>query len=332
MCSPETIRKFTANYPTLYEINMKKIVQKILHPLSRQYRVEFIDAETLSSPRQYRIRPIIWIVSAVMLVFGAIVGTGSLIWYTPAIRQQIPGYTNPENEKNLMYMQSALDTLKKEIQRRDEFIVSLQRSLKLGDPIPSVTSPSTNTPAVDSKTNNAAAPKTTDKPDKVAQTKEPVKAMPQNDAVAINEMKPQPSPGDAAVGKNAQKMSLAIKTILRPVIGYIRDGFSPAKGHYGIDVVTNENETVLAATEGYVIFSEYTEADGHVIAVSNPTGVVTFYKHNSRLLKKKGSYVHAGEPIAVVGNTGENTTGPHLHFEMWYNGEPLNPRDYIIYK
>lgn len=310
---------------------MKKIVQKILHPLSRQYRVEFIDAETLSSPRQYRIRPIIWIVSAVLLIFGAIVGTGSLIWYTPAIRQQIPGYTNPENERKLMYMQSALDTLKKEIQRRDEFIVSLQRSLKLDEPIPSLTAPTNNSPKQELKGANASTTKSTD--NKGQKNAEPVKVMPQNDAaVASNDIKPQPSPGDAAVGKAAQKMSLAIKTILRPVIGYIRDGFSPAKGHYGIDVVTNENETVLAATEGYVIFSEYTEADGHVIAVSNPTGVVTFYKHNSRLLKKKGSYVHAGEPIAVVGNTGENTTGPHLHFEMWYNGEPLNPRDYIIYK
>ena len=306
-------------------------MQKFLHPLSRQYRVEFIDAETLSSPRQYRIRPIIWMASAVLLVLGAIAGTGSLIWYTPAIRQQIPGYTNPENEKKLMYMQSALDTLKKEIQRRDEFIVSLQRSLKLDEPIPSIIAPSNNTFPV--KGSTTATTKTPTKPAKTPETKEPEKVMPQNDAtVASNDIKPQPSPGDAAVGKTTQKMSLAIKTILRPVIGYIRDGFSPAKGHYGIDVVTNENETVLAATEGYVIFSEYTEADGHVIAVSNPTGVVTFYKHNSRLLKKKGSYVHAGEPIAVVGNTGENTTGPHLHFEMWYNGEPLNPRDYIIYK
>lgn len=324
MSNSESVRKFTPISSTLYKSDMKNIVQKILHPLSRQYRVEFIDAETLSSPRQYRIRPIIWIVSSILLLVGSMVGTGSVIWYTPAIRQQIPGYTNPENEKKLMLMQSALDTAKKEIQRRDEFIAGLQRALKVGDAIPTITP---NTP--DTKSSTSA---TTKKPTTETPNKEIEKAAPQNDAVVTNEIKPQPSPGDAAIGRTGQKMALAIKTILRPVIGYVRDGFSPAKGHYGIDIVTNENETVLAATEGYVLFSEYTEADGHVIAVSNPTGVVTFYKHNSRLLKKKGSYVHAGEPIAVVGNTGENTSGPHLHFEMWLNGEPLNPRDYIIYK
>lgn len=298
---------------------VKKFVQKLIHTLSRKYRVDFLDAETLSGSQTFSVRPILWIGGFIALFLGVIAGTASLIWYTPAIRTQIPGYTNPKNEEKLLVMQSTLDTLKKEIVQRDEFIQSLQNATTIsGQPLTPSTEP---TPAKD--------PKQTDVNAKHSLSEVP-KITPQNDEKT--NVKPSPGDGLGKQGKVSKKEIMGIGAVVRPVVGLIREDFSPAKGHLGIDIVTSENQSVLAATGGVVIMADYSESDGHVIGISSSNGVITIYKHNSRILKRKGAFVNAGEPIAIVGNTGENTTGPHLHFEMWYQGEPLNPRDYVPYK
>ena len=105
-----------------------------------------------------------------------------------------------------------------------------------------------------------------------------------------------------------------------------------AKGnHYGIDIVSNLNEPILSVLDGTVVMAGWTLEAGYVIQVQHNDNLISIYKHNSQLLKQMGDRVLAGEAIAIVGNTGELTTGPHLHFELWYNGNPLNPRDYIVF-
>jgi murein DD-endopeptidase MepM/ murein hydrolase activator NlpD len=122
--------------------------------------------------------------------------------------------------------------------------------------------------------------------------------------------------------------SNTLLNLYKPVKGYVRNPFSRSEKHYGIDIVSDENATVFSATDGFVIFAEYSDTDGHVIGVANKSDVVTFYKHNSSLLKKVGSPVLAGEAIAIIGNSGENSSGPHLHFELWFQGVPVDPMDY----
>jgi lipoprotein NlpD len=103
------------------------------------------------------------------------------------------------------------------------------------------------------------------------------------------------------------------------------------KRHYGVDISTSPNESVVAVIDGNVIFSGYTIDEGYVIALQHDENFVSFYKHNSVLLKKAGDFVKSGESIAIVGNTGEGTTVNHLHFELWKDGKPQNPQDYIIF-
>ncbi|MEZ4687825.1 MAG: M23 family metallopeptidase [Bacteroidia bacterium] len=114
-----------------------------------------------------------------------------------------------------------------------------------------------------------------------------------------------------------------------PVEGKLRNPFDRNSGHYGVDIAARDKAFVRAATAGTVIFSEYSDRDGHVIGITSSDDVVTFYKHNSKTLKGVGEVVSAGEMIAVVGNSGENTNGPHLHFEVWRKGVPVNPLDYF---
>ena len=116
-----------------------------------------------------------------------------------------------------------------------------------------------------------------------------------------------------------------------PVKGIVTNNFDPLNHHYGIDIVAKPNEPVKSILEGTVIFSDWTLETGYTIAIQHQQNMISVYKHNSSILKKTGSFVKAGEPIAIIGNTGELTTGPHLHFELWYNGNPINPRDHISF-
>lgn len=118
---------------------------------------------------------------------------------------------------------------------------------------------------------------------------------------------------------------------LQPLKGTVTNRFNIKKQHFGIDVVAPKNEAIKATLDGTVIFAEWTVETGYVIQLQHADNIVSIYKHNSVLHKKVGDHVKAGEVIAIVGNSGELSTGPHLHFELWYNGIPINPEDYMMF-
>ena len=114
-----------------------------------------------------------------------------------------------------------------------------------------------------------------------------------------------------------------------PVKGGLSSAFDINSKHYGVDIVMPENSPVHSISEGIVVFSEWTSATGFVIIIEHLNGLTSIYKHNSSIVKSQGDTVGTGEIIAFTGNTGELTTGPHLHFELWYQGEPVDPQSYI---
>jgi murein DD-endopeptidase MepM/ murein hydrolase activator NlpD len=117
-----------------------------------------------------------------------------------------------------------------------------------------------------------------------------------------------------------------------PIAGGIVLGkFDSKIGHYGLDIVAKKDEPVKCVADGTVITSAWTNDTGYVITVQHPGNLVSVYKHNSVLLKKEGAVVRAGEIIALIGNSGEITSGPHLHFELWYNGNPVNPEMFVSF-
>lgn len=117
----------------------------------------------------------------------------------------------------------------------------------------------------------------------------------------------------------------------RPTRGMMSSGFDANKKHYGVDIAATPNESVLATLDGTVILSTYTAETGYVIQIQHGQNMVSIYKHCGSLLKKEGDVVKAGEAIALVGSTGEKTTGPHLHFELWNKGRALDPSKYIVF-
>jgi murein DD-endopeptidase MepM/ murein hydrolase activator NlpD len=125
------------------------------------------------------------------------------------------------------------------------------------------------------------------------------------------------------------KAKLGQYYLLTPLLGPISAQFDPNKKHFGVDILGAKNAAIKAVMDGYVISSDWTLESGNTIAIQHANNIVSFYKHNSSLLKKAGSFVQAGEAIAIIGNSGTLSDGPHLHFELWYNGHPVNPTEFI---
>ena len=115
-----------------------------------------------------------------------------------------------------------------------------------------------------------------------------------------------------------------------PANGYVSRGFDPGKGHYGIDLVMKNGTPVYASAGGFVVFSGYTNNYGHIIILSHSDDYLSIYKHCSVILKKEREFVRQGELIAESGNSGLATTGPHLHFEIWHGGKPIDPETILI--
>ncbi|MBE0641828.1 MAG: M23 family metallopeptidase [Bacteroidales bacterium] len=137
--------------------------------------------------------------------------------------------------------------------------------------------------------------------------------------------------GEAQGLRSVKEHEVSSFLFYTPIKGIIVNYFNPSINHYGIDIVTQRNEPVKAVYDGHVIFSDWTLETGYVIGIAHSGDLISVYKHNASLLRKQGHFVRAGDPIAIVGNSGELTSGPHLHFELWHNGLPVNPQDYIAF-
>lgn len=128
-----------------------------------------------------------------------------------------------------------------------------------------------------------------------------------------------------------KKRNATIQYFVRPVTGVVSQKFDLVN-HPAVDIVTAKNENIIACLSGTVIFSGYSAKDGFIIILDHANGYISVYKHAKTVLKKTGAKVQMSDPIAIVGNTGENSTGPHLHFELWYNQSVVNPEDYMNFK
>ncbi|MEX2513866.1 MAG: M23 family metallopeptidase [Cyclobacteriaceae bacterium] len=117
-----------------------------------------------------------------------------------------------------------------------------------------------------------------------------------------------------------------------PVKGVVVSGFSSSENHFGLDVVAAENEPVKAVADGTIILATWTLETGYVLGIQHSNELISIYKHNSVILKSVGDPVRGGEIVSIIGNTGEHTTGQHLHLELWYRGNPLDPQEFITFE
>ncbi|MGB3617823.1 MAG: M23 family metallopeptidase [Catalinimonas sp.] len=137
--------------------------------------------------------------------------------------------------------------------------------------------------------------------------------------------------GDATTQLRADGDGPAGIIFFPPVNGIISDDYDVDIGHYGVDVVAKKDAPIRCVADGTVIIASWTEDTGYTLAVQHANGLTSIYKHNASLSKKVGHVVKGGEVVATIGNTGELTSGPHLHFELWYDGNPVDPKEFVSF-
>ncbi len=240
-----------------------------------------------------------------------IASTTYIIAFTP-LREYIPGYTDVTLAKKLYDLQLRADSLNNEFRQKDLFIKNI-KNIIAGNAIYEEEDP-------DQIPENDYSD--------ITITRSVEDSVLRQEFESRDKYNLYPFSGNVA---SSDVPSLSVYSFFPPLKGIITNHFDQASQHFGIDIVAHRNDAVKCLLDGTVIFSNWTLATGWVIGVQHKSNLISVYKHNAALLKKTGDYVKAGEPISIVGNSGELTTGPHLHFELWHNGRPLNPENYISF-
>ncbi len=237
--------------------------------------------------------------------------TALLIAFTP-LKVFIPGYQDIGDQRPFLELQREVQHLQEEIGKRDIYIQAFKAQLS-GHAETEEDAMQKSVPALSER---GLVPKV--KEDKILR-----------DHVVQKNRKANGFKVHLAADK--KNTSIANIYFTPPVKGKVSASYMPDKNHYGVDIIAPENVPVLATLAGHVISSDWTMNTGYTIAIQHDNNLVSFYKHNSSLLKHVGDKVRMGEAIAIIGNSGVLTSGPHLHFELWHRGRPIDPEHYIIF-
>ncbi len=288
---------------------MSKPKRSITDRLSDKYRLIIYNDDTFEEVGYIRLKGfnLLWIIGALGFILISL--TFVLIAYT-SVRELIPGYPTSKLKREIVMNALRLDSLEHELRIRDYYFQNIQNILLDRDTSYMLKNVKDSITVKDvkftkSKTDSLLRKQVEDEQFNVMSYHNPL--------------------------ENKQKLSAVQLHFFTPLKGVITNRFNANIGHYGIDIVAGPNEVIKSVLDGTVIFASWTLETGYVIQIQHDNNIISIYKHNAELLKTLGSRVSAGEPIAIVGNSGEITTGPHLHFELWFNGKPINPEDYIVF-
>jgi len=291
------------------EKESKKKWERIKESLQHRYRLVAMNDDTFEEVGSYRLTLLnVYITSSV--IFVVLVFLVVLMFIFTPIKQYLPGYGDINEQEEFYKIEKRLRVLEKELAAREIYINSVKNALTNNVEYQPEEIPEESIQKPDS--NNAVKPIAED-----YQLRKEVERVERGTSTEVT-----------------SNFTLNTKSIeqlffVPPLKGTTSAGFRPDKKHFGIDIIAPRNTPIIAVADGVVITSDWTYATGNVIAVQHENNIVSFYKHNSVLLKKVGNFVKAGEAVAIIGNTGEQTDGPHLHFELWYNGNPVDPAEYI---
>lgn len=268
-----------------------------------KFRFVILNDDTFEELLTLKLSPLNIFVFSVITIVSTIALTTTVIAFTP-LKELIPGYASSKLRREAIELALTTDSLTASIDRNERYIQGVQRILQ-GEVVDTVLQEL----ETDTSSNNAE--------------------------IVLSD----PSPQDSAFREwveeeNAFTLSqggaeLGIPQLISPLEGIITSGFDKATNHFAVDIAAASNTPVKTCYEGTVIFADWTSETGNIIIVQHENNLLSAYKHNSALLKEVGEFVRSGEAIAIIGNSGENSTGPHLHFELWFEGAPIDPQNFI---
>lgn len=291
----------------------EKNKEKLRDRIRKKYRIVIYNNETYEEKVHFKLTLLnfinVVIVSSILLIVLVIY----LIAFTP-LREYIPGYTDVSLNRRVYEMERRADSLEIIFKQKDLYINNLKNIITgtgfENDSINSLLTKSNNTNFENINVKNSEK----DSIFRIAYETETRNNLFNN---SIRSSTPQ---------------EFKLVSLFAPINGIVTNHFNREEKHYGTDLVSSNNSIIKAVADGTVIYSDWTVENGYCIGIQHNGNLFSVYKHNAVLLKNDGDFVSAGDAIAMYGNSGSLSTGPHLHFELWYNGTPLDPEDYISFE
>lgn len=276
------------------------------HQIRFKYKLSFFNENTLEEVWSFRLSQLSAIASILLFAFVLVTITALIIITTP-IRNYLPGYLDVEVRKEIVQNALRADSLERMMAIQSVYLDNIAGILSGTTPIDSIR-------GIDS----------------LAQVN-PDYEIPRGLAEDTFIRNFEEEEKYNLTSLNTTPISTDGIFFYKPVNGIISSAYQADIRHYGVDLVAAPKESVLATLDGTVVYTGYDPDTGNVIQIQHKNGFLSVYKHNDTLLKQIGDQVVAGEAIALLGNTGDLSTGPHLHFELWYRGVPVNPSEYIAF-
>ncbi len=283
------------------------VMQRMRGWLTTAYRLVILNDETFGEKFSIRLSPLGLLITTATITIIMTTLVISLVALTP-LREYIPGYGNVSDRKELLKLTTKTDSIEQTLEAKESYINNLI---------------------------NVFNEKQEENPSK-----------PRKDSLKdYSKIKNEPSSSDLNFRKeieenksNQTTVTYASKTkalndlvFYSPVKGIVTTSYNVKENHFGVDVVTKEDEEIKAPLDGTVIYTGFTIEDGYIIQIQHSNNLMSIFKHNSRLNKKMGERVKTGEVISSVGNTGASSKGAHMHFELWFNGTPVNPEEFVSF-
>ena len=295
----------------------------LMEKLRDKYRLVIMNDDTFEEVTSMKITPLSLYIGVSSLIVGTAILVTALIVWTP-LKRYIPGYGDFTRDEEIAQLTSKVADMEEEMEAHRRYNENFRKILN-GD-LADISKEAVQKQGIPADSVGAIPP-------------EDIERIPEDEQLRSAVDKGTFTKDPATVAAAAQTTSVGMPQdvpleqlfFVPPVSGEMTAGFDLQKSHYGIDVAAPKNTAVKAAANGVVISAGYTVETGYSIAIQHPNNVVTMYKHNSVLLKQTGSAIKAGEAIAIIGNTGVESSGPHLHFELWFNGSPINPQEFVAF-
>ncbi len=281
----------------------KDLKKKLLH----KYRLVILNESTFEEKISFKLSRLNVFVTGTLCIIGLIALTTLLIAFTP-LREYIPGYSSTKLKRQATELTYRTDSLVNTLNYTNRYLNNIRMVLK-GD--------------IENNGINRDSLFEQFKLDPSSVDLSPIK----EDSLLRAEVALEDKYN--LFERNSYNTDLIL---FPPLSGTLSETYNREKKHFAVDVVAPKDTPIKSVANGIVIFAEWTAETGYVIIVEHKEGLLSVYKHNGSLNKSQGDIVRSGEVIASVGNTGEYTTGPHLHFELWDNGDPVNPLDFIDFK
>jgi murein DD-endopeptidase MepM/ murein hydrolase activator NlpD len=287
-------------------MDRKKGKKKLMKKLRSRFRLTVLNENTFEEQFSYSLTPmnVIIMFGGLLLVFGSLIYL--LVAFTPLKAYVIPDFTDYTYREDARRARLEVDSLLNVLERNERYLSDLGYVLR-GENPPDITDTTARTATEANLAYDVSEVDSSLRRKVAYQDRFELQAESERESVK------------------------AAFLLFKPVNGTISNAFNAKEGHYGIDLIASANEPVKAVLDGTVILSSFTADGGNVIQIQHSNNLVSIYKHNSALLKQEGDFVKAGQSIAFIGNSGDHSEGPHLHFELWQNGVPVNPEDFMSF-